>query len=103
MAAASQNAAYPEEEMEKLRTLRSTIHTEMVSLFSGWATEARTFDEVFAEEVAGYGRGVVEAHLRSSIKAMSVLTGAAPLTDLDVVLPSPASIRIDAIQAGLED
>lgn len=97
------NAGFPEEEIGKLRTLRSTIHTEMVRLFEGWATERRAFEDVFAEEVAGYGRGVVEAYTTSSIKAMRVLAGVDPLTDLDVLLPSLAGMRLLAIQAGLEE
>jgi len=97
------DARLPEQEISKLRAVRSRIHTELVKLFETWAREKRSFEEVFAEEVADFGRVLVAACRQSSVKAMRVLTGVDPLTDLDVFLPSPAGLRLHAIQAALRE
>lgn len=97
------DSALPEDEIGKLRAVRSTIHTELVKLFEFWAKEKRSFEEVFAREVADYGPVLVAACRQSSIKAMRVLEGVEPLTDLDLLLPSPAGMRLHAIQAALQE
>ena len=82
------NMNVPEEWVEDLRRQREQTHEIMREVFERWQREQPPFDEVFAEEVAAYGRSLVQSWLRLMKRWIRVYSGQEPLS-LELLGPPP--------------
>lgn len=98
----SANLGSSDEWLETLREQRGLIYEQFAEIFEGWRTNPRSFDEWFAAEVAGYGRGVVRIYCEHLARVASIAAGLEALS-LEVVFPPPALSIIGAIRRLLSD
>jgi hypothetical protein len=99
------NIQTPSEWVEDLRRTRDESHEAMAKVFARWQQEKAGFTKILAEELASFGRGILDVHAAHIIHVKDMVEGKAPFDPESFLPPHPSlivnEVRDRFVEAGV--